>query len=369
MLGDLMDRSVLEKLKEDCREEPPCGPNLEYDPAFLEMVELSEPQAEQQYGSVIREAKDPEWSQVLDRCLKVANRTRDLRVGVLLVEALCHETGWQGLADGMQVLEYWICNQWDTIHPQLDPEDGLDPTQRMSVLARLVSSHDLLRSIEMLPLVSHRSLGHVSFHDYRVLIHGIETTRPLTLTPNDVELIFQETQPRDLELVLQHLRAASESFHRITQFLVATVGSQVWSGVKVIELLHQIEHTLVGRVPKVEMRPAAIEPVAAPTVVSASTVTNVLPQVDPVVGATSIEWKAEPGQVTLTKIQSRAEATAAIDSICSYFEANEPASPVPLLLQRAKRLIPMSFVEILHELAASDATQLLQSLAGGNKNK
>ena len=61
-------------------------------------------------------------------------------------------------------------------------------------------------------------------------------------------------------------------------------------------------------------------------------------------------------------IGPRAESMSVLDGLCAYFETHEPASPVPLLLQRAKRLIPMSFVDILRELAPDGLQQAMQSV-------
>ena len=46
-------------------------------------------------------------------------------------------------------------------------------------------------------------------------------------------------------------------------------------------------------------------------------------------------------------VQSRNDAIRAINSIISYYRANEPASPVPLLLERAKKLVNNDFLGII----------------------
>jgi type VI secretion system protein ImpA len=52
-----------------------------------------------------------------------------------------------------------------------------------------------------------------------------------------------------------------------------------------------------------------------------------------------------------------------LDKACEYFARNEPTSPVPLLLERAKRFIGMNFLDILKELAP-DGVQQVQTVAG-----
>jgi type VI secretion system protein ImpA len=46
-----------------------------------------------------------------------------------------------------------------------------------------------------------------------------------------------------------------------------------------------------------------------------------------------------------------------LDKICEYYERAEPSSPVPLLLQRAKKLVPMTFMEIVQDLIPDGSSQ------------
>jgi type VI secretion system protein ImpA len=50
-------------------------------------------------------------------------------------------------------------------------------------------------------------------------------------------------------------------------------------------------------------------------------------------------------------IVDRQDVIRMIDRICTYYERHEPSSPVPLLLARARRLVDMSFMEVLQDLA------------------
>jgi type VI secretion system protein ImpA len=53
----------------------------------------------------------------------------------------------------------------------------------------------------------------------------------------------------------------------------------------------------------------------------------------------------------------------AIDRICDYYSRNEPSSPVPLLLLRARRLATGSFVDIVRDLAP-DALAEIEKVCG-----
>ncbi|MBV8911395.1 MAG: hypothetical protein JOZ89_11615, partial [Gammaproteobacteria bacterium] len=64
---------------------------------------------------------------------------------------------------------------------------------------------------------------------------------------------------------------------------------------------------------------------------------------------------AIPGQ-----IRSREEAIRSLDAISEFFRRAEPSSPVPLFVDRAKRLIARDFLELLAELAPDSLAAVKQ---------
>jgi type VI secretion system protein ImpA len=58
-------------------------------------------------------------------------------------------------------------------------------------------------------------------------------------------------------------------------------------------------------------------------------------------------------------VESRQEVLELLDKICAYYEVFEPASPVPLLLKRAMRLVTMNFMEIIEELAPEGLSKVV----------
>jgi len=74
----------IESLLQPISAEVPCGPDLEYDPAFLELDRLSEGKPEQQMGKTIVPAQEPDWKEVADRTLALLAKTKDIRIAVRL---------------------------------------------------------------------------------------------------------------------------------------------------------------------------------------------------------------------------------------------------------------------------------------------
>ena len=63
-------------------------------------------------------------------------------------------------------------------------------------------------------------------------------------------------------------------------------------------------------------------------------------------------------------INSRKDVIRVLDQICSYYDQNEPASPVPLLLKRARKLVEKNFIEIVEDLVPDSAAQIKKLIGG-----
>src|SRR5689334_21333637 len=66
-------------------------------------------------------------------------------------------------------------------------------------------------------------------------------------------------------------------------------------------------------------------------------------------------------------INSRQAAIRALDAVAEYFRRAEPSSPIPLFVDRAKRLVAKDFLEVLADIAP-DALSVARS-AGGLKDQ
>jgi hypothetical protein len=125
----------LESLLVPLSEDAPCGSDLEYDPAFLELESAGAGKPEQQYGDTVIPAKPPEWTLVQEHAIDLAHRTRDLRVAVWLLRGGARLHGWTGAVAGLQLLNGLLSRHWAQLHPQLDAADGNNPLLRLSALS------------------------------------------------------------------------------------------------------------------------------------------------------------------------------------------------------------------------------------------
>ena len=193
----------IEELLSEIAAAAPCGEDLEYDPAFAEMEELAQETPERQYGDTIIPAEPPDWRSVRKTALTLFERTRDLRVAVYLTRALLHVDGLAGFADGLALVDGLIERYWDTVYPQLDPEDDNDPTLRVNTIVALCDPATTLRALRETPLVTSRVLGRFSLRDIQIAA-GVLT--PMTTgesaelpTQAKIDGAFQEVGPESVQ--------------------------------------------------------------------------------------------------------------------------------------------------------------------------
>ncbi|HET6148473.1 MAG TPA: type VI secretion system protein TssA [Polyangia bacterium] len=332
----------LEALLAPVTPEDPSGPDLEYDPAFGEIDRLAQGKPEQQIGNTIVPAEAPDWKVVQKKATELLARSKDLRVGAHLTRALLHTSGWAGFAIGLGVLRGLIERYWDGVHPRLDPSDDNDPTMRVNVLSSF-GELGTLSAVRALPLVSSRTLGRVSLKDLEMAAG--DAPAPANGAPSmaNIEGAVMDSDLGELQQTVTALRACLEALAGIE----AAVGERVDASAgtsfgKLPVLLRKAESFLGSRL---EQRSGAGAPGADGA------------------GASGASNGAAPQRSFGGAINSREDVIRALDAICSYYAKNEPSSPIPMFMERSKKLVMMSFVDIVKELVP-DALSRVDILRG-----
>lgn len=398
-----MDWSEMRHLLEPLPGEDPAGPCLEYTPEFLELVDAGVTHEEQQYGNVVAQARGVDEQKLVRLASVLAEQTRDLRVAIALTDGLCRTEGWLGLAFGLEVVADWTISQWETVHPQLEADDDFDPIARINILAFLTDDRGLLCSVRDLKVTEHRTMGVLTLSTCRELWmrdseeygDGLSHTVNTSNSGNPSGAIadrssrlapwFEGTSQEWIADRLSEIDRAIKALNRVTQFVNKLSGMQTLDQKRLSDLLRTAKEILCERL--------TIDSSLAGKNADLSNTTQVarLALNEPVLHANSVSSKNDQssgvgcslvtsqttqrtGEIEATDatstlpvaltIRSRAQAVEALDAICDYFTKHEPASPVPLLIQRAKRLVPMSFAEILRELSSGNGPSLLQQLMG-----
>jgi type VI secretion system protein ImpA len=323
----------------------PCGEDLEYDPVFVRMEELAQGAPERQYGGTIIPAEPPDWVGVKKSALELWSRTRDLRVAVYLTRALLHTDRLPGFAEGLALVEGLAERFWDTVYPQLDPEDDYDPTLRVNTIVALCDPETTLRALRETPLVSSRSLGQFSLRDVEIaagLLTPVVTDQQEELpTQTKINGAFQDASLEELQTTAAAVAEAVGRVERIEAVLTDRVGVTQAPDMSALGgVLKKIRQVLAEQLRRLGAN-------VAEEVSAAEAVDAVLPA-----GANTAGQRLVVGEIT-----SREDVLRMLDRICDYFNRYEPSSPVPFLLKRARKLVSKDFMEILRDLAPGGTEQ------------
>lgn len=335
---EMIDTGVLEQALAG---DQPCGPNLEYDPAFQELERNLVGKPEVQYGNTITPAVPPDWKTVRRQAVELLGRTRDLRVAVPLARALLALEGLPGFASGLQAIHGMLETHWDSVHPQLDPDDDDDPTLRINSLGPLTDQATVLRELHDTAFVQLPGLGPLSLRqlDYATGEAPVPDGQT-ALASASIEKAFQAVPQETVQQALGAATQAHASVTDIETMLVRRVGNT--QALNLAPLLRPL-----ARIAAVLQPHAKAAAAAAPESPAAGTDHNGAAPAAPAMAGISGE------------ILDRDDAIKALDKILAYYRRQEPSSPVPILLERAKRLVPMTFMELMEDLAPDGITQLL----------
>ncbi|MBB5020147.1 type VI secretion system protein ImpA [Chitinivorax tropicus] len=332
----------LEVLLGDVSADSPSGDNLEYDPVFVELEQAAQGKPEVQYGNTISPAEPPDWKNVKQLALDLLARCRDLRVAVHLARALLHLNGYKGFAEAVHLLTGWLDTRWDSLHPQLDPDDDNDPMLRVNTLALLIDG-DFLRELREVPLITSRANGRVSLRDLDILTGELEVPEGVEKPAMGVvEAACEDVGADEVAAIHTALQQIQTDVARLEATLTAQVGaSQALDLSSLSRMIKRALNFFAGRV---------VNPI-----------TQVMTEV-PLAGDPALDSQtavvAAPG--ISGEVRNRDDVLKVLDGLCDYYAKHEPSSPVPLLLRRAYRLATMDFLEIMQELAPDGISQVRQ---------
>jgi type VI secretion system protein ImpA len=338
----------VEKLLSEISPDNPSGDDLEYDTAFMEMARAAAGKPEQEIGGQVIPGEPPDWRDVKKRCLDLCARTRDLRVAAYLARALVHTDGLPGFADGLALNRGLIERLWDHVHPKLDPDDDNDPTLRVNTVAGLSDPDSTVRALRALPLANSRRLGAFGLRDWEIASGALPKPANVENVADaaTIEAAFLDMDGAELEATARGAAAALEATDGLDTALNMAVGMTAGADLTALRTTLRTIHALLQQ----QLARRGLSSGEAGVVAGGDSQGGMA-------AATGV-MPAMSGP-----IQSREDVIRTLDQICDWYSKYEPASPVPLLLQRAKRLVNKNFLEAVQDLTPSGVTEI-QNIAG-----
>ncbi len=320
--------------------ENPAGEDLEYDVEYQELQRLVDLR--------FTGGEPIDWKTAAEKAEALLDKSKHLGIAVLLSRALANIGGWSGFYQGVQVVTGFIEQFWDDIFPLLDPEDNNDPAMRINILSDLCDREATLVSLLDAPVVQLKGLGTFSLRDYKIANGELEPPKNSEKDPVDIQLIeaaFREGDASDIKVTREIVDNLLLSLKKLDGLLIEKVGSN-----------QSLDLTPLNKI--VVDAQKCINASLADAGDSKNEGEASLNEDD--VSGTVGENRA---QLSDSVVDSREGAARMMDAISEYFIKNEPSSPVPLLMQRAKRLSTMGFMEILKDIAP-DGLKQAQNVGG-----
>ena len=345
MSASVDERVLLDPITADA----PCGKSLEYTDtlASLDSFEIFgqttlEP-APRRPGDPTPKAtrksdRPPNWPAVRDEAIAALRLSKDLKVLAYLAAATLRIDGISAFAKTLDVASQWLATYPSQVFPVID-EDALFRQNALNCLGDPIAVVDALRRS---PLVNNRQ-------------HGRFSLRDVEIAAGDVVIAENEAKPDGAAIKAAFEALATEELAALHEMLAGALAS-----VTGIDGAMREAHgaQFAPNFDNLSSQLKSMDAVVRPYLAARSPVAGE--------GAEGVAEQAGGTGVVATPvgaIRSRDDAIRALDAAAEFFRRNEPSSPIPLFLDRAKRLVSKDFLEVLADVAP-DALPQAKSAGG-----
>jgi type VI secretion system protein ImpA len=346
--------SVFDGLLQPLSEAAPCGQSLEDTPSLAAFDAYKLFGQQSAIGTRRPGQKEdepptpPDWNDMLEKSAAALATSKDLRVLAYFGAAQLSIGGLVPFCETLRVAAGWLGSWFDAVYPRVD-EDIFFRTNALNNFNDRLAIIDALRRT---PLLSTRSTGPISLRQIELATGVIPVSKQDATPPKEGEInaAFGAAPLADLRTQADAAKQSLEALAQIDAKMLAAGGVEATPNFdgrsdkeKLVSLRHQLK-----RIQDILRAQIAAHPDAAPSEAAAAA-----------------DGAAATG--TLGAIRTRQDAIRALDAVTTFFENTEPSSPVPLFIERAKRLIAKNFLDVLQDIVP-DALNAAKA-AGGIRDK
>jgi type VI secretion system protein ImpA len=299
----------------------PCGDDLE-DTQLLASFD-----AFRLFGQAAPLSVDTDWRDIRDRALEALDTSKDFRLLAHLASATLRTEGFAAFAEVVTVASRWLGTWPAEVFPRVD-EDAI---LRRNALNGFADRMAVIDGVRRAPLLVNRQFGPLSIRAIEIATGQLAPAEgeEQAMDAAQVNALLTATEVAELGAVATQLQETVGSLKAIEEAMRSQGGSQaapdfVALATPLARTLKLFNDHLASRAPAAGDAQSAAEGEAAP---------------------------AGAGTIAVGGIRTREDATRALDAVAAFFRNNEPSSPIPLLLERAKRLVAKDFLAVLEELA------------------
>jgi type VI secretion system protein ImpA len=305
----------------------PCGDDLE-DTQLLASFD-----AYRLFGQAAPISAEMDWRELRDRSLEALQASKDFRLLAHLGGAALRTEGLEGFSKVLDVAAQWLATWPAEVFPRVDD----DAILRRNALNGFADRMAIIDGARRAPLIKHRQLGLLAIRDLEITTGQVTPIEGETQSfdANQLSVLLAATSIEELSALAAHLDLAVRSLKSIEDAMRSQGGVQ--AAPEFVNIATPLARTLKFFNDHLATR--------APAQAAAD------------IADTGDQPAAAGTTVAIGGIRTRDDAARAMDAIADFFRSNEPSSPIPLLLARAKRLVDKDFLAVLQELAPEGLDQ------------
>ena len=274
---------------------------------------------------------DVDWRALRALALEGLAKSRDLRALGHLAAAGLRTSGLDEFAASANIAANWLETMGEQVFPRVE-EDAIERKNALNCFADRMAVVDAIRRSAF---VRHRQLGMFSLRDLEVARGDLKPADGEGEPPTEAQIdaACADAPLEELKQTAAELALALDALRRIEAVMRDSGGSEAVPDLDPArDVLARVRNFLVERI-------ARREPAELPGA-----------EAEPGAGAA-------PAATGSGRIASREDCMRVLDSVAQYLRAAEPSSPVPLLLERAKRLLSKDFFAVLQDIAPDAVDQ------------
>jgi type VI secretion system protein ImpA len=329
----------LDKLLAPVDGDAPAGPDLAYDPQRHQIEQAFDTSVSIDASGVAETPSEADWRPIIGAIADQLVRTKDVWLPVYLCRAGARAGQLETVETGARALAGLLETFWEQAHPRLEDYGYLG---RKGACDTLASFREFVGPLSRTALVEHSRLGRFTAEDLIRFHRGGESEDGY----GPFRTALAEGTLEGLTDAARRIEAIQDAFRRADTLLMTHAGPEGGTNfAPVYDCLSAI----------------------------AAAIHAFLPRQETVAQDSGDERDTEPATSSMNAlgagtVGSREDVIRLLDLVVEYYRRSEPASPVPMLLERAKLWVSLDFMAVLQDIAPGaldDARMLLQSRSGG----
>ena len=319
----------------------PGGVSLRYDPIYDKIKEARREEEPLNQGAWKTEIKVADWPLVMRLTSEaIATRSKDLQLAAWLTEALLVRESFAGLAEGLGLCHRMIETFWESLFPELDPEDlemrsaplnwigmKLDMPLRKAALVQGGYGYYLYKESRTVGYDAQAKTDAEKKNRQKLLKEG-------KLAAEDFDKAFEETPKAFYSKAEKDLDECLGTIRGLNELCEEKFGDDTPSFSPLEQLLKEIRHTVHALLEKKrEKEPDPVEPEPEPEAAVMESA-----------GAGGEPGRASPPAASMTfampastEPPDRREAIASVAAAAAFLRRQDPLSPAPYLMMRGLR--------------------------------